>query len=80
MGPVNNPLAMMVQMMQSGRDPMQLVQQMAGSNPQMAQFMRMIQGKGAGDLQKMAENLARERGVSINDVARSLGLAQPSGK
>ena len=80
MGPANNPLAMMVQMMQGGRDPMQLVQQMAGSNPQMAQFMRMIQGKGSGDLQKMAENLARERGVSINDVARSLGLAQPSGK
>lgn len=80
MGPANNPLAMMVQMMQGGRDPMQLVQQMAGSNPQMAQFMRIIQGKGPGDLQKMAENLARERGVSINDVARSLGLAQPSGK
>jgi len=33
---MNNPMMAMMQMMQSGRNPMQLLQQMAGQNPQAA--------------------------------------------
>ena len=31
-------------------------------------------------LQQMAENVAKEKGVSINDVARQLGLDLPSNR
>ena len=44
MTPMNNPMMAMLQMMRAGRNPMQLLQQMAGQNPQAAQAMRLIQG------------------------------------
>ena len=43
--PMNNPLMMLVQTMRGGGDPMQLLQKMAGQNPQVAQALKMIQGK-----------------------------------
>ena len=33
----------------------------------------MLQGKSPQQLEQMARNMAREQGVSIEDVARSLG-------
>ena len=53
---------------------MQLLQQMAGQNPQAAQAMRLIQGKNPQQLQQIAENMAKERGISIDDLARQLGV------
>ena len=64
--PMNNPLMMLVQTMRGGGDPMQLLQKMAGQNPQ--------------QLKTMAENMAKERGVSINDIARQLGINNPSNR
>lgn len=76
--PMNNPVFSLVNAMQSGRNPMALVQQMAARDPQMRQFMQMVNGKSPEQLRQMAENMARERGVSINDVARQLGISLPS--
>lgn len=75
-----NPLNMMVNAMRVGANPMALIQQMAASNPQMRQFMQMINGKSPDQLKQMAENMAKERGVSLNDVARQLGITLPSDK
>lgn len=73
-----NPLNMMVNAMRGGANPMALIQQMAGQNPQMRQFMQMVNGKSPAQLRQMAENVAKERGVSLNDVARQLGITIPS--
>lgn len=73
-----NPLNMVMNAMRSGANPTALIQQMAASNPQMRQFMQMIHGKSPDQLKQMAENVAKERGVSINDVARHLGITIPS--
>ncbi len=62
----------------SGANPMAVMQNVATNNPAMQQFMRMINGKSADQLKQMAENMARERGVSLNDVARQLGITLPS--
>lgn len=75
-----NPLNMMMNAMRVGANPMNILQQMAGQNPQMRQFMQMINGKSPDQLKQMAENMARERGVSLNDVARQLGITLPSDK
>lgn len=77
---LNNPMAAMVSAMRSGGNPMALIQHMAGQNPQMRQFMQMINGKSPAQLRQMAENMAKERGVSLNDVARQLGITIPSDK
>lgn len=77
---MNNPMAAMLNAMRSGSNPMNVVQHMAMQNPQMRQFMQMVNGKSPAQLKQMAENVAKERGVSLNDVARQLGITIPSDK
>ena len=78
--PMNNPLMMLVQTMRGGGDPRQLRQKMAGQNPQESKALKMIQGENPPQLKTMAENMAKERGVSINDIARQLGINNPSNR
>lgn len=76
----NNPIMAIMQVMRTGGNPMALMQQMAQTNPQMAQAMKMINGKNASELETMAKNLCKERGVNIEQVAQQLGLTLPQGK
>lgn len=78
MMPMNNPIMALVQAMQSGRNPANLLQMMARNNPQAEQAMRLIQGKNPNQLRKIAENMARERGTTIEDLARQMGISVPS--
>lgn len=71
---MNNPLMMLVQMAQQGGNPMQMLQQMAGNNPAAQQTLRMIQGKSPAQMRQVAENMARERGIDLNEMARRMGL------
>ncbi len=80
MNPMNNPLNMMMNAIRSGGNPMAIAQQLAQTNPQVRQAMQMINGKSPAQLKQMAENMAKERGVSLNDVARQLGITLPSDK
>lgn len=74
MAPMNNPVMALVQAMQQGQNPMALMQAMAQQNPQAAQVLRMMQGKNPQQLQQMAQNMAKERGVDINQMLRQLGI------
>lgn len=62
---------------QSGLDPRTLLNQMAQNDPGVAQAMGMIRGKNEQQLRTMAQNMARERGTSVEQVAQSLGLKLP---
>lgn len=73
-----NPMMMLMNAARSGGDPSALLRQMAGSNPQAAQVLRLMQGKSPAQLRQTAENMARERGTSIEAVAQSLGLPKIS--
>lgn len=75
-----NPLMAAIQLINAGRNPMAFLQNMARQDPQVSQFIRMIDGKSPQQLQSMAENMAKERGISINDVMRELGITNPSGR
>jgi len=77
---MNNPLQTAIQMMNIGRNPMGMLQQVAGHNPRMAHAMQMISGKSPQQLRQMAENMAKERGIDLNDFVRSLGISVPMGK
>lgn len=70
----NNPMMQMMQMVRNGLNPMTMMQNMARTDPQVAQFMKMIEGKNSRQLRQMAENVARERGVTLEEVARQLGI------
>lgn len=71
---MNNPIMALVNVMKSGGNPNAMLQQMAGSDPRIGQAMQMMQGKSPQQLRSMAENMARERGVNIADLARELGI------
>lgn len=68
---MNNP---MIQAAMSGASAMQFLQQMAGQNPMVSQATSLIQGKNTEQLQQIAENMARQRGTTIEEIARQYGL------
>ena len=74
MAPLNNPVMALVQAMQQGRNPMALMQAMAQQNPQVAQALQMVQGRSPQQLQQMAQNMARERGIDLNQMLRQMGI------
>lgn len=64
----------LISMMRSGGNPMMLLQQMAGNDPRARQVLQMVQGKNTDQLKQMAENMARERGTTVEQIAQSLGM------
>lgn len=70
----NNPFVMLAQLMQSGGNPTQMLNQMAQQNPQFAQSMQMLSGRSQRDLQQIAQNLARQKGIDLNQFIRGLGI------
>lgn len=78
--PMNNPLFQMINLARSGGNPMQLMQQMARSNPQVNQVMQMMNGKNPQQLRTMCENMCRERGTTVEQVAQQMGIPIPGGK
>ena len=83
----NNPVQMLQGLMASpagqifaafrrGGNPVQLMQQMAGSSPQIAQALQIISGKSPQQLQQIAANMARERGLDVSQIMQGLGLGR----
>ena len=77
---MNNPMVHMMQLLQAGQNPSAILAMMARQNPQARQVMQMMQGKTPDQLRQLAQNMARERGTTIEDVARNLGITIPSSR
>lgn len=60
---IGNPLQLM-QTLMSNRNPMAMLQQMAGEDPLMQRALQMGNGKDVNALQAVARNLAKQRGMS----------------
>lgn len=75
-GPMaNNPLMQIINMAKSGKgNPMQMIQQFAGKNPQMQQVMQMINGKDQNQINNMISKTAKERGVDLSQLASQIGM------
>ena len=76
----NNPMIQMVNMLRSGKNPQQGLMTMAQNQPQVRQKMQMMNGKSPDELKKIAQNVAAERGTTVEDVARQLGISIPSNR
>ena len=74
---MNNLFNSLLRNIQGGANPNALLSQMARSDPRAAQALQMLQGKTPEQLRQMAENMARERGTSVEQIAQSLGLKMP---
>lgn len=75
-----NPVLQMVGMLRSGKDPRQFLMQMAQNDPQVRQVVQIMQGKSQSELRQLADNIAAERGTTVEDVARQLGIMIPSNR
>ena len=76
----NNPMAQIMQMMQGGQNPTAILDMLSGVSPQVRQVKDIMRGKSSAELEQMARNMARERGTTIEDIARSLGIQVPSNR
>lgn len=77
MGQVANEAEQVMQIIRlykSGGNPMQILSQMAQSNPQMGQAMQMLQGKSPQQIQQMVQTMADQNGVDLNALAKQFGL------
>lgn len=80
MTPMNNPLTQMISLLQAGRNPAAVLQLLAQNNPQARQVMQMLNGKSPTQLREIAQNMAAERGTTVEDIARQLGIQIPSNR
>lgn len=75
-----SPLMQLGSMLAFGKSPEQAVQILARQNPQVQQAMKMLSGKNPAELERIARNMAKERGTTIEDIARSMGIQIPSNR
>ena len=71
-----NPMQL-IQMIQGGGNPMQMLAQASQQNPMVGQVLRMTNGRTPGEMRNMAQEMARQRGVDLNQLAESMGLKLP---
>lgn len=76
----NNPMMLAVEQMKRGMNPNAVLSQIARSNPQVTQMMKILNGKSEAELRQFAQNLAKERGVDLDNLMRSMGIAIPSNR
>lgn len=75
---MTNPIALLMNAAKSGVNTNALFQQLAANNPQVNQVYQLMRSKSPAELEQIARNMARERGTTIEDIARSLGISIPS--
>lgn len=68
-----NPLQA-IQALQKGANPNQLMMQLAQNNPAVRQAMQMVNGKTPDQIRDMAQQVARQRGVDLNQLMQTLGI------
>lgn len=66
-----NPMQIMAMLQNSG-NPMQMLTQMAQQNPMMVRAMQMGQGKNEMQLKETVRNLAKQRGMSDEQLRQML--------
>lgn len=77
---MNNPMMSLGAFLQAGKTPQQALALIMQNNPQARQLTEMMRGKTPQQLEQIARNMARERGTTIEDIARSLGIQIPSNR
>ena len=70
---LNNPLQL-IGLLQNSQNPMMVLQQLLGNNPQYKNVMQMIQGKSPQEIEQFVRNLYQSQGQDIRQVASQFGL------
>lgn len=68
-----NPMQV-IQMLQRGANPNQLMMQLAQNNPAVRQAMQMVNGKTPDQIRDMAQQMAKQRGIDLDQLTQQLGI------
>ena len=71
-----NPVGMILQALNMGQPLDNILGSLAGQGQQYAKAVELIKGKDVHQLQTMAQNMAKERGIDLGDLMRSLGISK----
>lgn len=71
-----NPMQL-VQMIQRGANPNQIVGQLIQQHPAVRQAAQFMNGKTPQQIQRQVQQMAAQRGVDLNQLARNLGIQLP---
>lgn len=69
-----NPAMMILQAIAGGRPLDNILDAIGKQSPEMDKAVSIIRGKNAEQLQGIAENMARERGIDIRTLVKNLGI------
>lgn len=61
-------------MLQNAQNPMALMQQLLGNNPQFKQVMKIAQDKSPAELEQYVRNLAQGQNIDLTQLASQFGL------
>lgn len=70
-----NPIQSIMNQFMQGVNPEQILDQMTG--PEVKQAKQILHGKNPAQLKSIAYNMAKQRGVKIEDLAAQMGLHLP---
>ena len=73
----HSPIMRIASLVNAGQNPMALINQLSCQNTPIMQGMSLIQGKNETQLRMMAQNLAKERGIDLNQLASVLNMTLP---
>lgn len=73
---MNNPMNMLMQMMQGGKMNPQQMMGMFGNNPMFQQAQKMMQGKTPEQMKEVINNVAKQKGINteqLNQMIQQFG-------
>lgn len=73
--PAQNPMQTIMSRMMNGMNPKQILDQIGGEPARQAKAI--IGGKDENQLRRIAMNMAKQRGVDLNALARQMGMKLP---
>ena len=68
-----NPMQV-IQMLQRGANLNQLMMQLAQNNPAIRQAMQLVNGKTPDQIRDMAQQIAKQRGIDLDQLTQQLGI------
>ena len=70
-----NPMQIVMNQFVNGMSPMAILNRMSG--PQVNQAKSLIGGKSEDQLRQIAMNMAKQRGIDLNNLAQQMGINLP---
>lgn len=74
---MNNPALQILDAIRRGANPNQIAAQLAQNNPAIRHAMQIMNGKTPEQVRDMAYQIAQQRGLDLNQIARQLGITLP---